>query len=43
MFGDMLKGIMTFIFENKWKEWLKEEVNEHTKTIQQMNTNKNNK
>lgn len=42
MIGDIYKGFIYFLFENKWKQWLKEEVDEHTKTIQQINKNKNN-
>ena len=30
MIGDIYKGFIYFLFENKWKQWLKEEVDEHT-------------
>lgn len=36
--GDCLHGFMSFFFENKWKNWLRDEVREHADTIHRMNS-----
>ena len=36
--GDCLHGVLSFLFENKWKGWLRDEVREHADTIHRMNS-----